>query len=366
MRLALIAVLTGHGLLHLLGVAKAFGLAALPQLTQPIAPGRGLLWLTGALLFLGAAASAAAGTRWWWAVAAVALVISTVAIAGSWQDAKAGAVVNLGLLAAVTVAAAIDGPWGLRAEYDRDVAAALDRPRPTALVTEADLAPLPPQVQRYLRVAGVVGQPSVWNMRARMRGRIRDAADARWMPLWAEQHNVFDEPARLFYMSATMLGVPADGYHRFVGGAATMRVKAAGLVPVQQSGGDEMTQAETVTLFNDMCLMAPATLVDPAIAWTPIDAARVHATFTTAGHTIRAELVFNAAGELVNFWSDDRRQTSADGRSMTAVRWSTPVSAYRQFGAVRLMHRGAARWHEAGGDYAYIELEIEDVQYNVR
>ena len=46
MRLALIAVLAGHGLLHLLGVAKAFGLVALPQLTQPIAPGRGLLWLT--------------------------------------------------------------------------------------------------------------------------------------------------------------------------------------------------------------------------------------------------------------------------------------------------------------------------------
>ena len=179
---------------------------------------------------------------------------------------------NLGLLAAVVVAAAIDGPWGLRAEYDRDVAAALARARPTALVTEADLAPLPPQVQRYLRVAGVVGQPRVWNMRARMRGRIRGATDARWMPLRAEQHNVFDEPARLFYMTATMLGVPVDGYHRFVGGAATMRVKAAGLVPVQQSGGDEMTQAETVTLFNDMCLMAPATLVDPAIAWTPIDA----------------------------------------------------------------------------------------------
>ena len=366
MRFAFAALLVVHGLIHLLGVAKAFGLAMLPQLTQPISPGRGGLWSIAAVLFVVSAGALYAAPRWWWAIALGAIAVSSVAIAGSWADAKAGAAVNVIVLVAAVVAAAIDGPWGLRAEYDRDVGAALARPRPTALVTESDLAPLPPQVQRYLRVAGVVGQPRVWNMRARMRGRIRSAADARWMPLRAEQHNVFDQPARLFYMTATMLGVPVDGYHRFVGRAATMRVKAAGLVPVQQSGGDEMTQAETVTLFNDMCLMAPATLIDPAVTWSPIDAERVRATFTNAGHTIHADLVFDAAGDLVNFWSDDRRRTAADGRTMTAVRWSTPVSAYRTFGAVRLMHRGEARWHEAGGDYAYIELEIEDVQYNVR
>jgi hypothetical protein len=365
MRLTLIAVLVLHGLVHLLGVAKAFGLAALPQLTEPIATDRGWLWLMAAVLFVAAAVGVVMTPRWWWVVAAAAIVVSTVAIAGSWHDAKAGAVVNLGLLVVVIVAAAIEGPWGLRAEYDHDVREALARPRSSAAVTERDLSPLPDPVQRYLRVAGVVGRPRVWNMRARMRGRIRAGADQRWMPLRAEQHNVFDDPARLFYMTATMFGVPADGYHRFAGGAATMRVKAAGLVPVQQSSGAAMTQAETVTLFNDMCVMAPATLLDPAITWEPVDDQRARAAFTHAGHTIRAELVFNVAGELVNFWSDDRRQSSDDGRTLTSVRWSTPVDAYRDFGGARVMSRGQARWHEAAGDYAYIELEMEDIRYNV-
>jgi hypothetical protein len=365
MRLLLVVVLVLHGLIHLLGVAKAFGLAALPQLTQPIAAGRGWLWLAAALLFVAAAIGVVVMPRWWWAAGAAALVVSTIAIAGSWHDAKAGAVVNLGLLAVVIIAAAIDGPWGLRAEYDRDVRQALARPRLSPVVTEDDLAPLPAPVQRYLRVVGVVGRPRVWNMRARMRGRIRAGVDQRWMPLRAEQHNVFDDPGRFFYMTATMFGVPADGYHRFAGGAATMRVKAAGLVPVQQSSGAEMTQAETVTLFNDMCVLAPATLLDPAIAWEPVDDQRVRAAFTHAGHAIRAELEFNAAGELVNFWSDDRRQTSGDGRTLTNVRWSTPIDGYRDFGGARLMRRGQARWHEAAGDYAYIELELEDVRYNV-
>jgi hypothetical protein len=127
-----------------------------------------------------------------------------------------------------------------------------------------------------------------------------------------------------------------------------------------------MTQAETVTLFNDMCLIAPATLVEPAIAWEEVDAHTARATFTNAGHTIRAELSFNDAGELTNFWSDDRRQASPDGKTMTAVRWSTPVRDYREFGSVRLASRGEGRWHEPGGDYAYIDVELDDVEYNLR
>lgn len=137
-------------------------------------------------------------------------------------------------------------------------------------------------------------------------------------------------------------------------------------MPVQQAAGAEMTQAETVTLFNDMCVMAPATLVDPSIRWEPIDDRRVRAAFTHAGRTIHAELVFNEAGELVDFWSDDRRRSEGDGRTMTAVRWSTPLSHYRQFGTARLMSHGEARWHDPGGAFTYIEFEMEDVRYNVR
>jgi hypothetical protein len=145
-----------------------------------------------------------------------------------------------------------------------------------------------------------------------------------------------------------------------------MRVKAAGVVPVVTASGPEMTQAETVTMFNDMCLMAPATLVDPAIRWEDADPLAVTATYTNAGYTIRARLLFNHAGELINFSSNDRRQASAGGQALTSVPWSTPVRGYRQFGPVFLTSGGDARWHEPAGEYAYLEIEITDVRYNVR
>ena len=40
--------------------------------------------------------------------------------------------------------------------------------------------------------------------------------------------------------------------------------------------------------------------------------------------------------------------------------------SYRSFGPVRIASGGEARWHEPSGDYAYIELTFDDVQYNLR
>jgi hypothetical protein len=185
------------------------------------------------------------------------------------------------------------------------------------------------------------------------------------MPFAAEQYNVYDDPSRLFYLNASMFLLPVQGYHRFVGASATMHVKVAALVPVADAEGEDMTTAETVTLFNDMCVFAPATLIDRSIAWDPIDTHSVGATFTNKGRTIRAELVFDGAGDLVNFWSDDRYQI-ASGGAARRLRWSTPLMDYKSFGPARLAARGEARWREPQGEYAYIELTLDDIRYNVQ
>jgi hypothetical protein len=197
-----------------------------------------------------------------------------------------------------------------------------------------------------------------------MRGRIRSGPGARWIPFTAEQYNFMDGSARLFYLTGSMFMIPVQGYHRYVGPSATMRVKAAALFPVADASGMEMSQAETVTMFNDMCIMAPATLVDPAIAWTSVDSHAVRARFTNAGHTIEATLSFDDSGELRNFWSDDRAQVSSGGK-ITKTRWSTPIGTYRSFGSFRLPSAGEGRWHETNGEYAYIEMTIEEIAYNV-
>jgi hypothetical protein len=355
-----------HGVIHVLGAAKAFGWADLPQLTQPIPPVLGALWVVSTLLFLAAAVSLFTWPRGWWVIGASAVVISMIVIVPSWTDAKVGALANAVVLAGVAFGLLSQGPFSLRAEYDRDIESHVSAPASPMPLTDADLAHLPPPVQRYLRLVGVVGQPRVRNLRVRMHGRIRNGPQGRWMPFASEQYNVVNPAARLFYLNASMFTIPVQGYHRFVGSSASMRVKAAALVPVATATSTEMTQSETVTLFNDMCIFAPATLIEPAIAWEVADERSARARFTNGGHTIRAVLSFNEAGALTNFVSGDRFQASPDGKTMKQLRWSTPIHGYRAYGAVRLASSGEGRWHEPGSEYDYIELAIDNVRYNVQ
>jgi len=254
----------------------------------------------------------------------------------------------------------------LRTAYRRDVERALARSLPSPLLTESDIAHLPNPIQRYLRVARAVGQPRVRNFHARMHGRFRRARTDPWMPIAAEQYNFVAPPARLFFLTASMRGIPVHGFHRYVGDGASMDVRAAWFLPVASASGWEATRSETVTMFNDMCVIAPATLVEPSVTWDGGDAHGVRGTFNNAGCTIRADLTFSDTGELIDFRSDDRSQSSPDGKTFTRVRWTTPLAAYRQFGPVRLASGGEARWHEAGGAWPYIDLVFDDITYNER
>ena len=81
-------------------------------------------------------------------------------------------------------------------------------------------------------------------------------------------------------------------------------------------------------------------------------------------HPPCAELRFNQSGELTDFWCDDRL-ASTGGGTMTAMRWSTPLTAYRSFGGVRLASHGEGCWHAPDGEFASIEIEIDEISYNV-
>lgn len=361
------ALLVVHGLIHGLGALKAYRPAAVPQLTTPITPARGLLWLFAGLLFIGTAVMLYRWPRWWWAVGLAAVAVSLPLLVAAWRDAWAGALVTLPIVIGLLFGVLVHGPGSLRAQYDDDVQALLAGVggQPGARLSEDDLAPLPAPVQRYIRRSGAVGQPHVRHFRVRLHGRIRNGPGDPWMPLVAEQHTRVTPAARVFYLRASMRGLPVHGLHRYVGDAATMRVLLAGLVPVTSLSGDEMTRAETVTLLNDLCVMAPGALVVPNIRWMPIDDTRARGTLANAGHEVTAELVFNDAGDLVDFRSDDRSAALPGGAQLVRMPWSTPLTAYGRFGAHRLPSRGEGRWQAPDGEYAYLELEIDDVRYDI-
>ncbi len=95
MKVLFAAFLALHGLIHLMGTAKAFGIAEIPQLTQRIDRPMGVLWLLAATLLVLTAICLFTWPRWWWVVGAGAIVVSQVAIVTSWSDARYGTIANI-------------------------------------------------------------------------------------------------------------------------------------------------------------------------------------------------------------------------------------------------------------------------------
>jgi hypothetical protein len=254
----------------------------------------------------------------------------------------------------------------LQARYDRVVAAefAAQPLGPVALpLSLEDLTGLPAPVRRYVQRSGAIGKPRPQNMRFAFDADMYRGPGQAPMHATSIQYTFFDRPARIFLMKARMFGLPVRALHVYRQEQATFTVRVASLVNMVDLRGAEISAAETVTVLNDLCLMAPGALVDPRLAWSPIDDRTAAVTFTNGQHRVAATLAFNDRDELVDFWSDDRPESSS-GRFVPS-RWSTPVDEYRDVGGSHLIHRGRAVYARPDGPFTYGSFTLRSIEYDV-
>jgi len=346
-----------------MGFVKAFNLAIVSQLVQPISRLSGLFWLFSAVLFLTALLLFLIKIDFWWIIVAIAIVFSQLLIIQNWSDAKYGTIANLILLVPVLMAFMNAQPSSYQNRFKTEVQKRLKTSVDAGLVSDRDIEHLPSPVQKYLRYAGVVGKPRVYNFRIIASGSMRMSVKSEWISINARQYNFYDDPARFFFIKSKLYGIPFDGLHVYSGSNATMQIKVASLFQVVDAKGEKMNQSEDVTMFNDMCLLAPATLIDKKIKWESIDSLTVKAWFTYNNITVSALLYFNNKGELINFVSGDR-YLSADGKTYHNYKWSTPCRDYKEYNGRKIATSGEAIWHMPEGDFSYAKFNFSEIEYN--
>jgi len=257
--------------------------------------------------------------------------------------------------------------FNMKKTYRKAVLEALERTRTikSELLTEKDIQHLPIPVRRYIHYSGAIGKEKVINFRVEFAGGIRSDSGEEFMPLRSVQYNFTDQPTRLFYIVAKKKGIPAKGIHIYKDRKAIMLIKILGLFTVVNAKGKEMDQGETVTVFNDMCFMAPASLIDRNIEWKEIDNLTVDAKFTNGNITVSATLYFDEEGKLVNFLSKDRFETT-DGKTYVNSPWITPATAYANINGYRLPSEAKLIYKRPDEDFCYGEFSLKSIEYNCR
>ncbi|WP_291869701.1 DUF6544 family protein [Maribacter sp.] len=358
MKIAFTIIILVHGIIHFMGFAKAFEIGNLAQFTKEIYKPLGISWLFTGFLFILSTALYFMKKDGWPILITAALVFSQLLIFAAWKDAKFGTIANIMIL---IVAILGFGAQKFKNSYNKDVLSTFQTVKAVnELLTEKDLMHLPPIVQNYLRYVGVVNKPKVHNFRIIFDGQMRDKGKD-WFGFTSEQYNFVKEPTRLFFMKAKMKGIPTHGYHSYKNVNARMQIKLLSLFSVVDMSGEDLFATETVTFFNDLCLFAPAALIDKHIQWKVIDETSVKATYINNSAKISAILYFNTEGQLINFVSNDRIAVS----EMKTFPFSTPVKNYKTINGLQLPTYGEAVWHYPEGEFVYGKFKVKSVEYNV-
>ena len=230
------------------------------------------------------------------------------------------------------------------------------------ILQTSDLEELPTAIRNYLNYVGVVGHEKVHSYKLDITGEFKMDEDKNFSPVQIRQSSFQDDFTRLFYMKMHMKGIKIAGLHHLVNKKAVMEIKLLDVFKIVDERGEAMNQAELVTVFNDMAIMAPATLIDDRITWEEIDDYQVIGILTNGDDTISAKLFFNELGQLINFISEDRYAT-INGKS-EKVRWETPITEYHKVNGLNLPYKGTAKWVYEDRTFTYIKMQLNTVTYN--
>jgi hypothetical protein len=248
-----------------------------------------------------------------------------------------------------------------RRQIDSEIAQLLaaQHPRPARMVTEADLEPLPPPVQRWLRASGVVGTAIPAVVRLQQEGEFRLGANKSWMPFHATEYFTIDPPGLLWNASMEMAPlVEVTGRDRYVEGTGDIEMRIASLYPVARKSGGHLNSGALLRYLNET-MWFPAALVLPTVTWEPIDDIRARATLTDARQSVSAVFHFDDQDRLVTMTADRWNDSE-----QAVLPWSTPLTSWDAFDGITIPAAGSGIWKTGADAYAYIRLRVTNLAYD--
>lgn len=230
-----------------------------------------------------------------------------------------------------------------------------------AVITEADLDGLPAPVKRYLIYTGVIGTPPIETVRLKYRGSFRTGAGKPWMPIEATQFYRINPPGFLWKARFRLAGLPfmyaTDVYKT---GNSHMLGKLAGIFTVVDGRGEEVNQGSMVRYLQEMTWFPTAYLGDN-ITWTAVSDHAADVSFHDQGKQVSGRMYFDTNGRLLTFSA--QRCGEFDGRYSIAT-WSTPMTEFGVFNALRVPIAGIGVWQLPAGDLPYVNVRVTSIEYN--
>jgi hypothetical protein len=257
---------------------------------------------------------------------------------------------------AIPVIAALVGRWLVARQTRRDVADlfALADTDPVDIYDPAQLADLPPPVQRYFRHVLKPGQPYLQTARLRHDGQFKTDLKKDWISITGDEYFLVSKPGYIWVGTTAWF----SALDQYVAGRGSLTVRLLSAFPIQRGSGPSYNQGELLRWLAETAWFPTSLLPGGPVGWLPIDDQSATLTITDHGLTVSCRIDFNETGEIV------RCQTQRYSDETHIQTWVCHYSDYCDMHHLRVPTRAEAAWLIEGEEKPYARFTVRDISYN--
>jgi len=350
-----------HGLIHILGLIKAFQLSDVKGITQAIPKMMGLVWLLAMLCFFTYAVLYFQNAKHAWLIGFIAVGVSQCLIVLYWHDAKAGTIPNLIILAVSHSGMGYQNFQNLiRRETEHLLASNVRMDDDT--ISDGDISKLPAPVKNWLTQSGVLNRPRISVAKLTQIAELQmQPTQKSWLTAEATQYTTIDRPAFIWTVDVAMNNaLHFLGRDKLENGKAQMLIKANSLFNLVNEKGEKLNEAAMQRYLGEM-VWAPSLALSPFITWEAVNDTTAKATIIYRGTKGTGVFTFNASGDVIKFSAMRFKGNDAEAKR---YEWTIQVLEYSVFDGVRVPSRVTSTWKLDDGDWTWLKLMVTDIKYN--
>lgn len=363
MKIGLAMLIAIHGIIHLFGFLKAFGISEFNAISNPISKTFGLIWLLTFVLFAITIALMLYTIDYWWAIGIVALMISQFLIFNYWSDAKFGTIANVIILLA-TVIAYSTFQFKNKVSEERKQIYENSKNIDQKIITEESILSLPKTVQKWLITSGVVGKEPISNVYLVQELQLKMKEDQKeWNAAEADQYFTIRPPAFNWNINMQMNSIiNVVGRDKFENGIGEMLIKMFSLIPIADARNNEKVNEASLQRYLAEIIWFPTAALSPYIIWEPIDNQSVKAIMNFQGTEGAGIFHFGNNGEFVKFTA----MRFKDVGDKEPKLWTVNSIKIEERNGIKIPVECEAKWKLGNQDWTWLKLKITDIEYNIK
>ncbi len=225
------------------------------------------------------------------------------------------------------------------------------------IITERDMAHLPPSVHQYLIFAGILHKEKIKTVRLKQGGDFRLKPQAKFRQMKAIQY--FNVDSGDFYWQGKINVITATD--KFINGKGNLKIKLFGFIKLAEAEGFEVDQGEVLRLLAEG-VWFPSVYINSYISWKEIDDSTAVATIEING--IKDSATFHFAPDHSVQKITAKRFMEKNG-TFQLEDWEIKIKEYKEFNGINIPVKSEVIWKLQEGDFCWYKPEIYAIEYNV-